>query len=61
VPEDAEKAEKAVREFQRLVGFEEKLSDYGFTESDLPKIAEKSGSPLGLKTPEILEILEHCL
>jgi alcohol dehydrogenase len=61
VPEDAEKAEKAVREFQRLVGFEERLSDYGFTESDLPKIAEKSGSPLGLKTPEILDILKHCL
>jgi alcohol dehydrogenase len=61
VPEDAEKAEKAVREFQRLVGFEEKLSDYGFTESDLQKIAEKSGNPLGLKTPEILDILKHSL
>ena len=61
VPEDAEKAEKAVYEFQRSVGFEERLGDYGFSENDLPKIAEKSGNPLGLKTPEILDILRHCL
>ena len=61
VPEDAEKAERAVREFQRSVGFEEKLSDYGFSESDLPKIAEKSGNPLGFKTSDILDILKHCL
>jgi hypothetical protein len=51
VPEDAEKAEKAIREFQRLVGFEEKLSDYGFTESDLQKIAEKSGTRWASKPP----------
>lgn len=61
VPEDAEKAEKAIREFQLSVGFEEKLGDYGFSESDLPKIAEKSGNPLGLKTSEILDILKRCL
>ncbi|ADM27226.1 iron-containing alcohol dehydrogenase [Ignisphaera aggregans DSM 17230] len=36
----AEKAQEAVREFQRSIGFEERLSDYGFTDKDLDKIIE---------------------
>lgn len=32
--EDAERASEAVMKFQRLVGFNERLSDYGFTHSD---------------------------
>jgi len=40
LPEYAERAQKAVEEFQRSIGFEERLSDYGFTEKDLDKIVE---------------------
>jgi len=36
--DDAPKAEKAIKEFQSSVGFDERLSDYGFAEKDIPKI-----------------------
>ncbi|MFP3220533.1 MAG: iron-containing alcohol dehydrogenase [Candidatus Marsarchaeota archaeon] len=35
VAEDATKAEKAIADFQAQVGFEQKLSDYGFTKDQL--------------------------
>jgi len=38
VAEDAEKAEEVVKKFQSSVGFEESLSDYGFSEKDVPRI-----------------------
>uniref|UniRef100_A0A7C4FIJ4 Iron-containing alcohol dehydrogenase n=1 Tax=Ignisphaera aggregans TaxID=334771 RepID=A0A7C4FIJ4_9CREN len=40
IPDDAEKAMKAVEKFQSEVGFDERLGDYGFTERDLDIIAE---------------------
>uniref|UniRef100_A0A7J2TA22 Iron-containing alcohol dehydrogenase n=1 Tax=Ignisphaera aggregans TaxID=334771 RepID=A0A7J2TA22_9CREN len=40
IPDDAEKAMKAVEKFQGEVGFDERLGDYGFTERDLDIIAE---------------------
>jgi len=40
VSEDAEKAMKAVAEFQRSLGFQEKLSDYGVGEPDLKPILD---------------------
>jgi alcohol dehydrogenase class IV len=38
VAEDAEKAYTAVKEFQRRLGLERKLSDYGFGPDDIPSI-----------------------
>jgi alcohol dehydrogenase class IV len=38
VAEDAEKAYTAVKEFQRKLGLERKLSDYGFGPDDIPSI-----------------------
>ncbi|MGC8983067.1 MAG: iron-containing alcohol dehydrogenase [Desulfurococcaceae archaeon] len=37
VPDDADKAAKAVEAFQKSLGFAERLSDYGLAESDLKK------------------------
>ncbi len=40
VPEDAEKARNALIEFQKKVGFDEKLKDYGFKKGDFDKVAK---------------------
>ncbi|RLF06622.1 MAG: alcohol dehydrogenase [Thermoprotei archaeon] len=61
VPGDAEKAEVAIREFQKSVEFEEKLSDYGFARDDLPAIARKAAGPLGITAKEVRDILERSL
>ena len=39
-PEDAEKAERIVREFMERIGFRERLSDYGFGRDDLSRVIE---------------------
>lgn len=61
VPEDAERAEAAIREFQRSVEFEEKLGDYGFARDDLPAIARRVAGPLGITAKEVRDILERSL
>lgn len=61
VPEDAEKAMRAVAEFQRSVGFVERLSDYGLTEGDLPRIASKYAGLMGLSAEQLLDILRSAL
>lgn len=61
VPEDAEKAEAAMAEFQRSVEFEERLSDYGFARDDLPDIAKRAAGPLGVTAKEVRDILEKSL
>lgn len=40
IAEDAEKAQKIVEKFQREVGFDERLSDYGFTVKDIDLILD---------------------
>jgi alcohol dehydrogenase len=47
VADDAEKAQKAVERFQKEVGFEERLSDYGFTEKDINTVVEYTMKRLG--------------
>lgn len=56
--EDASKAEAAIRRFQESVGFTETLNQYGFSDVELIKIAEKGEWPLELSTEEILDILK---
>ena len=46
VPEEAEEAARAVAEFQRSVGFEERLSDYGFGRDDVKEVIELVLGPL---------------
>jgi len=45
--EHAPRAAKAVEEFQKRVGFSEKLRDYGFSEADEPKVVELTMKSLG--------------
>ena len=51
-PEDAEKASKAVEEFQRSLGFDEKLSDYGFGKDDVEEVAKLVLGPLKYMSEE---------
>jgi len=46
IPDEAEEAAKAVAEFQRSVGFEERLSDYGFGRDDVKDVIELVLGPL---------------
>ncbi len=43
----SERAARAVEEFQKRVGFSERLRDYGFSESDEPRIVELTFKSLG--------------
>ncbi|MEM1916567.1 MAG: iron-containing alcohol dehydrogenase, partial [Ignisphaera sp.] len=45
--DDAEKAGKAIAEFQQMLGFEEKLSDYGFKEEDADIVVDTVFKALG--------------
>jgi len=66
----AERAQKAVEEFQRSVGFEERLSYYGFTEKDLDKVVEYlfnrlrcmySNTPFEVTADIVKDIVRHAL
>ncbi len=47
IPDHAEKAARAVEEFQRRVGFMEKLRDYGFSEGDVAEVVKLTMTSLG--------------
>ncbi len=51
-PEDAEKASRAVEEFQRSLGFEERLSDYGFGKDDVEEVVKLVLGPLKYMSDE---------
>lgn len=70
IAEDAEKAQKAIEKFQQEVGFNERLSDYGFTERDIEKIIEYTltrlsymhgNSPFPLTADIIRDIVKSAL
>ncbi len=61
VPEDAEKAMKAVAGFQASVGFAERMSDYGFSEGDLREIARRHAGFMGFSEEQLLDILRSAL
>ncbi len=70
-PDDAEKAAEAVREFQEAVGFNRKLSDYGFGRDDVKealnlifgplKYLWDKVTPFKLSKELIREVLEESL
>ncbi|MEM0226396.1 MAG: iron-containing alcohol dehydrogenase [Thermofilaceae archaeon] len=60
VPDDAEKAMRVVKEFQESVGFRERLSDYGFSESDLRAIARKHAGLMGFSEEQLFDILKSA-
>lgn len=60
-PDDAERAMNAVKRFQEGVGFRERLSDYGFSESDLRHIARKRAGAMGLSEEQLFDILRSAL
>lgn len=61
VPDDAEKAARAVKEFQESVGFRERLSDYGFSESDLREIVRRRAGFMGFSEEQLLDILKSAV
>jgi alcohol dehydrogenase len=70
IAEDAEKAMKTVEEFQHEVGFDERLSDYGFTVKDIDLILDyvfnklnylHEDSPFPLTSEIVKDIVTYSL
>ncbi|MGC9175313.1 MAG: iron-containing alcohol dehydrogenase [Thermoprotei archaeon] len=60
-PDDADKAENALRKFQESVGFRERLSDYGFGKDDVPAMVDTVVKNKGLPGPRLLPITEDMV
>ncbi len=59
--DDAEHAEKALRQFQQKVGFDQHLSDYGFGKDDVPSMVEYVVKNKALPGPDLVPITEDMV
>ncbi|WP_449462143.1 iron-containing alcohol dehydrogenase [Tardisphaera miroshnichenkoae] len=60
-PDDAERAERALRQFQQKVGFDQHLSDYGFGKDDVPSMVEYVVKNKALPGPDLVPITEDMV